>query len=184
MGEQIEAALAEHAEVIRAASRATVESILEIGRHLTEAKKLCGHGEWLPWLKREFGWDERTARRFMSIHELAGKSGNLSYLSIGVSALYLLAAPSTPEAARQKVFRMAESGPVSYRQTQSTVAKHKEATSAPPVQRDRGPRPVINWDQVNAAMKLIREMDHDTWDRFDKNYRQAKEAGDIGTVAF
>jgi hypothetical protein len=53
---------------------------------------------WLPWLDREFGWTEMTATRFMNVYEL-GKSNNLLDLSIPISGLYLLAAPSTPEAA-------------------------------------------------------------------------------------
>jgi len=52
------------------------------------------------------------------------------------------------------------------------------APDAPP----KPQRPVINWDQVNAAMKIIREMDHDTWDRFDKVYAEARP--DLNTIAF
>jgi hypothetical protein len=52
---------------------------------------------WLPWLDREFGWDERTALNFMRVHQLVGKNEKFSDLSLPVSGLYLLAAPSTPE---------------------------------------------------------------------------------------
>lgn len=70
---------------------------------LTEAKAIAGHGGWLPWLDREFGWSIPTAERFMRCHELATKNVNLTNLDIGVSALYALAAPSTPAAAREAV---------------------------------------------------------------------------------
>jgi hypothetical protein len=33
---------------------------LHIGKRLTDAKVRCGHGNWLPWLEREFGWKERA----------------------------------------------------------------------------------------------------------------------------
>jgi hypothetical protein len=59
------------------------------------------HGRWLPWLKDEFGWQDQTARNFMQVFELAAESRNFRDLSIPVSGLYLLAAPSTPEAARE-----------------------------------------------------------------------------------
>src|SRR5262249_50444750 len=92
--------LAEHAEAIRKIGKRMADDIIEIGRRLTECKRICGHGNWLPWLDREFGWEETTARRFMSVYELEGKSGNLQDLSLPVSGIYLLAKPSTPEIVR------------------------------------------------------------------------------------
>src|SRR5215471_21004737 len=101
--------LAEHAAAIRKLGRQTVENVVEIGRLLTECKRICGHGKWLPWLEREFGWEETTAQRFMRVHELAlSKSGNLPDLP--VSAIYLLAAPSTPKEARDEIIERAQAG--------------------------------------------------------------------------
>jgi hypothetical protein len=28
-------------------------------------KEICGHGNWLPWLHREFGWTDRHALKCM-----------------------------------------------------------------------------------------------------------------------
>jgi hypothetical protein len=100
-------ALAEHAAVIRALGKRVVGDIIEIGRRLTDAKKIAGHGNWLPWLEREFGWTDKTAERFMQVHS---KSDKLSNLDVPVSGLYLLAAPSTPEEARAEVIERAEQG--------------------------------------------------------------------------
>src|SRR5262245_45152690 len=101
--------LREHADAIRDLGKRTVENIIAIGRHLSEAKLIAGHGNWLPWLNREFGWKEDTARRFMQVFELS-KSRNLRDLDVPVSALYLLAAPSTPEEAREEVIERAQAG--------------------------------------------------------------------------
>jgi hypothetical protein len=105
-------ALAVHAEEIRKLGRRVVGDVIEIGRRLTEAKKLCGHGNWLPWLKREFGWSENTALRFMRAHELSSslKSAKLADLEIPVSGLYLLAAPSTPPEVVDAVIERAKAG--------------------------------------------------------------------------
>ena len=73
--------LAEHAAVIRALGKRVVGDIIEIGRRLTDAKARCGHGNWLPWLDREFGWKDTTALRFMRCHEFA-KSGKLADLAL------------------------------------------------------------------------------------------------------
>ena len=85
-----------------------VGDIIEIGRRLTDSKRRVGHGGWLPWLEREFGWSDRHARRFMEVHQFAGKSDKLSNLDLPVSGFFLLAAPSTSDEARHEVIRQAE----------------------------------------------------------------------------
>ena len=30
-------------------------------------KRICGHGNWLPWLEREFGWSRQTADNFIDV---------------------------------------------------------------------------------------------------------------------
>lgn len=39
----------------------------EIGEALIEAKALVGHGQWLPWLKSNFGWGARSAQLSMRV---------------------------------------------------------------------------------------------------------------------
>jgi hypothetical protein len=113
--------LAEHAAAIRQLGKRVVADVVEIGRRFSECKRICGHGNWLPWLNREFGWEETTAQRFMRVHALAqSKSGNLPDLP--VSAIYLLAAPSTPEAARTEIIERAKTGaPVSVAEVKQTI---------------------------------------------------------------
>src|SRR5271168_2085147 len=104
-----EIALAEHAAVIRALGKRVIGDIIEIGRRLTDAKEKVGHGNWLPWLDREFGWSDSTALRYMQAHQFAtDKSVTVTDLSL--KSLYLLAAPSTPEAARDEVIERSEAG--------------------------------------------------------------------------
>jgi hypothetical protein len=99
----------EHAAAIRRLGKQTIENIIEIGRHLTEAKRIVGPGNWLPWLDREFGWTEMTATRFIHVFELS-KSNKLLDLDLPLSGLYLLAAPSTPEPAKTEVIERAQAG--------------------------------------------------------------------------
>jgi hypothetical protein len=88
---------------IRGLMKRTVESIFEIGQRLIVVKERLGHGRFGSWLETEFDWDERTARRFMSVAEnLKTKSDTVSEINLAPSALYILAAPSTPEAARDE----------------------------------------------------------------------------------
>jgi Protein of unknown function (DUF3102) len=106
--------LDEHADAIRKLGKRAFDDMVAIGRHLTEAKALAGHGNWLPWLEREFGWHQTTATRFMEAHE-AVKSGKLSKLLdskflISPSALCMLAKPSTPLTAVDEILERAERG--------------------------------------------------------------------------
>jgi hypothetical protein len=106
---------------------------------LTESKKLCGHGNWLPWLEREFGWEDRTALNFMQVHAMVGKSEKFADLSLPVSGLYLLAAPSTPEEVRDEVAIRAAAG------EKITVAdvrsfKERAVVAAKLADTDREPR--------------------------------------------
>jgi Protein of unknown function (DUF3102) len=124
--------LAEHAAAIKALGRRVAADIVEIGRRLTEAKGIAGHGNWLPWLKREFGWTDDTALNFTRVYEMS-KSRNFRDLNIGVSSLYLLAAPSTPQAARNEVVARAEAGEtLSHKTVKATVAKHRSRPSPRP----------------------------------------------------
>jgi hypothetical protein len=127
--------LAEHATAIRALGKQTVANIIEIGRRLTEAKEICGHGNWLPWLDREFGWTDRTARNFMYVCEMAGKSKleTVSDLSLPMRALYSLASPSTPEAARSEVIERARAGEtLPAAEIARTIEKYKQEDATDP----------------------------------------------------
>jgi Protein of unknown function (DUF3102) len=66
---------------------------------LADAKSRLKHGQWLPWLEAEFGWSRQTADNFIHVFERV-KLPTFSNLPIDVSALYLIAAPKTPEPVR------------------------------------------------------------------------------------
>jgi hypothetical protein len=101
--------LAEHADAIRNIAKRVLADVIEIGRRLIECKALVGHGAWSSWLEREFGWSDDTALNFMRAFEL-GKTRNIRDLSLPVSAVYLLAKPSTPAAVRDGILDRAEAG--------------------------------------------------------------------------
>jgi predicted ATPase len=104
------AELAAHAVAIRTLGKRALSDIVEIGRHLIAAKDLAGHGNWLPWLEREFGWTDQTARMFMNVTEAAAENKNFLDWNVPISALYLLAAPSTPPQAIAQIAARSEAG--------------------------------------------------------------------------
>jgi hypothetical protein len=97
------------ADRIRERVKKTVEDIIEVGNDLLAVKEALPHGQFLPWVKAEFGWSERSAQNFMSVAEKF-KSAKIADLPIQPSAAYLLAAPSVPDEAREKAVEKAEAG--------------------------------------------------------------------------
>jgi hypothetical protein len=112
---------------IRGFWRQSVRNIIEIGQCLIAVKARLGHGNFENWLTAEFDWGLWTARKFMQVAEQF-KSVNFTETSIDASALYILAAPSTPEEARQEALARAEAGEaINY----TTAKKIKEKYSSP-----------------------------------------------------
>jgi hypothetical protein len=71
---------------VKAAVQVAAEHALEAGRGLIEAKALVKHGEWLPWLKKNVGFSERTAQLYMRIVELGFKSSTVADLGLQAAA--------------------------------------------------------------------------------------------------
>jgi uncharacterized small protein (DUF1192 family) len=129
--ERAEIELAERSAVIKALGKRVVGDVIEIGKLLTECKRICGHGNWLPWLKREFGWTQPTAFNFMNVYELSlSKVSNFDNLNLSVSGLYLLAAPSTPAEARDAVLDLAANGEqLTHAKVKDMIAQAKQETA-------------------------------------------------------
>lgn len=97
------------AERIRQRLRKTLEDLIEVGNDLLAVKEALEHGQFLKWLRAEFGWSERTAYNFTSVAERF-KLATIASLPIQPTAAYLLAAPSVPDEARQQAIDRAEAG--------------------------------------------------------------------------
>jgi hypothetical protein len=66
--ETIERRIASHLQKIRRSFRVAINERIKIGKCLMEAKGLCGHGEWLDFLK-SCGLHQRTAQECMQFAE-------------------------------------------------------------------------------------------------------------------
>ncbi len=97
-----EAVVREAAERIKLRLRRTAEDIIEIGKDLIAVKERLPHGQFLPWLREEFDMSEHTARRFMGVAREYGDKTRI-VRDLEPTALYELAAPSTPQAVRDQV---------------------------------------------------------------------------------
>ena len=110
---------------IKTLMRRSVQDTIDIGQKLIEVKKQLGHGRFRNWLKAEFGWSTRTANRSMQV-ATKFKNANLAQLEMDVSALYLLAEPSTPNEAEKEVLELAKQGEnISYAKARDIINQHK-----------------------------------------------------------
>ncbi len=132
--EQAAVAIKRHEQQVRA-------GILVVGQRLAEVKALLPHGQFSDWCAQEFDLSQRTAQNMMNVAaRFGGKNETVSFLSD--TALYLLAAPSTPETARAQVLAEAQtagSSPTKAR-VQEVIAQHR-----PPPARVRYVSPDDDW---------------------------------------
>ena len=94
---------------IRSLLRRTAQDIFDVGQKLIEVKAQLGHGHFRTWLNTEFDWSIWTATKFMQVADKF-KCVKFSHLDIAPSALYELAAPSTPDSVRFEAIERASHG--------------------------------------------------------------------------
>lgn len=111
---------------IRQRTKRASDDILAVGQRLLKVKALIPHGKFETWAEEEFGMSKRTAQSLMSVaSRFGGKNETVSFL--GTSVLYLLASPSTPDAAVDAVVEYAQTnGSPTKAETQAIIAEHRE----------------------------------------------------------
>ena len=102
------------ASELQAALRREAEEVINIGNLLVEAKEQVKHGEWLPWLKANFGLSIRSAQNYMAVARFAAKYATVAHLRLRPSALYLLASETLTSDEIEAVLRAAETEWVDY----------------------------------------------------------------------
>ncbi|ARV58976.1 hypothetical protein BZZ01_10300 [Nostocales cyanobacterium HT-58-2] len=119
-------AVQQYTSEIKALMRRSAQDVIELGQKLIEVKQHLGHGNFRKWLKSEFNWSISTATKFMQVGEQF-KCVNFTHLKITASALYLLAAPSTPPEARAEALENARCGEnMTYTKAKDIVLRYKK----------------------------------------------------------
>ncbi len=138
--------------------RTTAENIARIGSKLAEVRnRLNNGGRFDAWLESEFSWSRRTAYNFIAVHEQFGGDANFAQLDIATSALYLLAAPSTPSTARAEAIERAQAGErITHSAAKEIVQGHQpppppRLPDPPPPARDDVPAPAPYAPQHSTA---------------------------------
>ena len=116
----------EAARSIHQLGKAMQTSLIAIGKRLIEAKGMLPEGQFSAWIEAEFQLSQRSAQNFMNVARVYGDRGHEIISPLSDTVLYMLAAPSTPEAARVEVEQAAIEGKkVTVEFAKATVQKHK-----------------------------------------------------------
>ena len=133
----IEAAIDIHGHAAKAR-----DNLMAIGDRLLQIKDILPHGQFQEWVEQEFGIERRMAQNYMAVasrfgntKRFGGKNEIISFFS--PTAMYLLAAPSTPvEAVEAAISETEASGQrLKVQRIKEIVAEYTssdEAVSSPP----------------------------------------------------
>lgn len=110
------------------------QSAVAIGERLIGVKRFLPHGLFGDWCATEFHMSQKTAENMMNVaREFGDKIETVSILTD--SAMYMLAAPSTPEPARQQAIEEAQQtgkSPTKSR-VREIIAEHKPGPVPQPI---------------------------------------------------
>src|SRR5262245_20803356 len=154
-------ALAEHVKAIAELGRQTVKNIVEIGRRLSECRALLKEDQqWRAWLQSQLRLSPQTAGRFIQVYELSGDIPSVEHLQLPISGLYLLAAPSTPQEARDQIIERAQAGETVPAAEVKRVIEDAKGRKRPPSSKPGKPNPArpkpSDADVVESEWKLLR----------------------------
>ena len=157
---------------VDAGRRITLLCGIEIGRRLVEAKEMLNHGEWLPWLKRETEFSERSAQNYMRVFNTYGaaqqslfgpETNTQTFADLPISkALALL---SLPQSEREDFAAEVGAESLSVRELEEKV---KERTA----ELEKKAR---SWeDKAGEYASTINDLQNDLEDAVEKREREEK----------
>lgn len=112
----------------------SAQATWEIGQKLTDVRGRLKPRQFTFWLQAEFRLSRSTAYNYIKVFESFPICPNFGQISIATSALILLAAPSTPDQARQEALESASHG--------ETITHSKAKAIASRYALPRGRKPV------------------------------------------
>lgn len=143
---------------IRIRMRNMVNSALEIGFDLMEAKDACRHGEWMPFLK-DIGLSASTAANYMRIAKEVSADSKMATLPY-TKILALLAAP--PEEREELAAAAEDMSAAEIRRLTEERNRAAEAANSETVRADQ-------------AEEALRKSEADAKDIYDRNARLRTE---------
>ncbi|WP_107669146.1 diguanylate cyclase domain-containing protein [Cyanothece sp. BG0011] len=129
--------------------RRCAQDVYIIGHNLCQIKQQLKHGQFRAWLEVEFDWSVSAANKFMQVSKQFHLE-DLEDVDISPSALYVLAAPSTPQAIRNEALDKAQQGQtISFSFAKQLIKSNQEK----PLENDP-PNSVITQESHDITTRL------------------------------
>ena len=111
-----------------------LNSCIEIGKRLCEAKEMVPHGEWANWLKTAVSFSQRTANNLMKIYEEYGAAQGelwgasaISQTFVNLSYSQAVALLAVPAEEREEFVEQNDAANMSTRELQEAIKARDEA---------------------------------------------------------
>lgn len=143
---------AEIRSIDQQARQYVLQSAIEIGRRLTEAKELVAHGEWGDWLKANVNYSQSSANNFMKISVEYANSQTFANLNYS-QAVALLSVPAEDREAFVEENNAAE---MSSRELQAAIKEKQELERQLKEERERIKTEQLAREEEEAQRELLR----------------------------
>jgi hypothetical protein len=164
------------AREIRANIDISVRSIWNIGRELVSVRSQLEDNVFGDWLHGEFEWSRSTAYNYIRIYEAFPSLLSDPYqgLNIDPSALYKLAAPSTPAELKSHFIALARSGEyISHKEVKVEIDRVKRLPTITETQLVPEPNiEILDWEEdeelttTQPAVSALKP----SWNRVNENF--------------
>lgn len=168
--------------------RIMLQSSIEIGRRLVEAKSMLKHGEWGTWLKESVDYSQSTANNLMKIFEEYGSEqltlfgdnakseafGNLSY----TQAVALLGIPADE---RVEFIEQNNIQEMSTRELQKAIKEKQELQKKLQESEEKAERERLERERIQRSLEEMEEqnrMNYELAERYKAEIEAAQADGD------
>lgn len=176
-GEIIEAgrSLEQVTQGILVLSAQTVANICQIGKLLTEAKSMVGHGGWEKYLEEKVSYSQSTANNFMRLYQEYGEFGPNLQTFGNLNPSQALALLALPEGQREEFAEAHDVESMSVRELKARIAAEKELTEqAKTVAAALREQLAVAQEEIGAAHQKAADWQKQARDWQDKNSEDKK----------
>lgn len=156
-------------------SAQTVANICQIGKLLTEAKSMVGHGGWEKYLEEKVAYSQSTANNFMRLYQEYGEYGPNLQTFGNLNPSQALALLALPEGQREEFAEAHDVESMSVRELKAQIAAEKErAEKAETDTAALREQLAVAQEEIGAAHQKAADWQKQARDWQDKNSEDKK----------
>lgn len=162
---------------IRILTAQTVSNYCQIGKLLTEAKSMVGHGGWEKYLEEKVSYSQSTANNFMRLYQEYGEFGPNLQTFGNLNPSQALALLTLPEGQREEFAEAHDVESMSVRELKAQISAEKErAAKAETDTAALREQLAVAQEEIGAAHQKAADWQKQARDWQDKNSADKKVA--------